>query len=137
MKRWVIAAAASLFLLASCSSPVFQPLASSGPDGSSASQLDSPVSEPEDVRILSMQLGDETQIVNTAGKLIFAGRNLDLLYDLFTGEPRFIVQRRYEKLSEDENGWVTESEIYSTLYDLEGTLLRDENKVEYNAAFGD
>lgn len=137
MKRWVIAAAASLLLLASCSSPVFQPLASSGPDGSSASQLDSPVSELEDIRILLMRLGDETRIVNTAGKLMFAGRNLDLLYDLFTGEPRFIVQRRYEKLSEDENGWVTESEVYSTLYDLEGTLLRDENKVEYNAAFGD
>ncbi len=137
MKRWAFAAVAALFLLASCSNAVFQPLESSEPDGSSASQPDSPVSEQEDVCILSLQIGNETQIVNTAGKLIFAGRNVSLLYDLFTDEPRCIVQRRYEKLGEDENGWVTESETYSTLYDLEGTLLQEERMAEYNAIFGD
>ena len=93
--RILTAAAAAAVLLTSCGG-LFEPL------GGEVSQASGEVSQTmgapggEDARVLSIYNGDETLIVNTAGKVLLSGRNVSVLTDAFTREPAYLVSKRYE-----------------------------------------
>ena len=138
MKRWLGALAAAI-LLTSCS-PLFEPLTSTPSGGESVPESsqssEQSVSRPEDVRTFALQLGNTCQIVNTNGEMVFQDPNAELVYDMITWKPQYIVRYRYEKLAEDENGWVTDSRTWADLYDLDGNPLLENLDISYVNLFG-
>ena len=134
--RILTAAMAAALLLTSCGG-LFEPV------GGEVSQASGEVSQTmgapggEDARVLSIYNGDETLIVNTAGKVLLSGRNVSVLTDAFTREPAYLVSKRYEVKDRDEGGWVTDAATFSTLYDLNGETVRPETEGDYSLVFGD
>ncbi len=139
MKHWVIALAAAV-LLTSCSNPVFESLSSTPSEGASVSESseasEPSVPRPEDVRTFALWLDDTHQIVNTNGEMILQDPNAELLYDMATSRPQYIVQYRHEKLAESEDGWITDSRTWANIYDLNGNLLLENLDISYVNLFG-
>ena len=140
MKHWVIALAAAV-LLTSCSNPVFESLSSTPSEGASVSESseasEPSVPRPEDVRTFALWLDDTHQIVNTNGEMILQDPNAELLYDMATSRPQYIVRYRYEKLAEDADGWITDSRTWADIYDLNGNLLLEGLDLSYTNLFGE
>ena len=123
--RILTAAAAAAVLLTSCGG-LFEPV------GGEVSQASGEVSQTmgapggEDARVLSIYNGDETLIVNTAGKPLLFGPNVSVLSDALTREPKYLSSQRFENEKRDTDGWITDANVFTTLYDLNGEIIRAE-----------
>lgn len=138
--RILTAAAAAAVLLTSCGG-LFEPVGGEVSEG--ASQASGEVSRPEktpdgeDLGVLSIYVDDETLLVNTAGKPLLFGPNVSVLSDALTREPKYLSSQRFENEKRDTDGWITDANVFTTLYDLNGEIIRAEISGGYELVFGD